>query len=214
MEQSIQIDELAKALNKVQANKLFALTDKSNPFFKSKYADLSSVWDAVRDPLLENGLSVAQTFAKSDSGSINIVTTLLHETGQWIRGCLTMPILKQDPQAAGSAITYGRRYALSAMLGICPEDDDGEKGMKRENPTTKPQPKKETPKMTKDDWNAIQGIGYNLSLTDAETKDIVKWKCAKEKIKVTDTKVLEYFTPYATFDKTLAEYSAFQMEGN
>ena len=131
MEQSDKIDELAKALNKVQANKLFALTDKSNPFFKSKYADLSSVWEAVRDPLLENGLSVAQTFAQSDTGSINIVTTLLHESGQWIRGCLTMPILKQDPQAAGSSITYGRRYALSAMLGICPEDDDGEKGMVR-----------------------------------------------------------------------------------
>jgi len=71
---------------------------------------------------------------------------------------------------------------------------------------------KQLPKMTKDDWNAIQGIGYNLSLTDAETKDIVKWKCAKEKINVTDIKVLEYFTPFATFDKTLAEYSAFKME--
>ena len=136
MEQSEKIDLLAKALNKVQANELFALTDKQNPFFKSKYADLSSVWSVARKPLVDNGLSVVQTFASCGPDCVNIVTTLLHESGQWIRGCLTIPMLKQDPQAAGSAITYGRRYSLSALLGICPDDDDGEKAMKTSRSST------------------------------------------------------------------------------
>jgi len=126
---SESIAELAKALNKVQSEHLFALTDKENPFFKSKYADLSSVWSVARDPLIKNGLSVVQTFDVGNNMMPIIVTTLLHTSGEWIRGSLEMPILKADPQAVGSSITYGRRYALSAMLGICPEDDDGDKGM-------------------------------------------------------------------------------------
>jgi len=110
-------------------------------------------------------------------------------------------------QEIGSRISYLKRYSLTALLGIVGEEDD-DANIADGNTYQKKQPqlKKESNKMTKDDWNAIQGIGYNLSLTDAETKDIVKWKCAKEKINVTDTKVLEYFTPYATFDKTLGEY--------
>ena len=112
-------------------------------------------------------------------------------------------------QITGSASSYARKYALNGLFLI--DDTKDADTMDNTKPTTKDNPKA-GPRMTKDDWNAIQGIGYNLSLTDAETKDVVKWKCAKEKINVTDTKVLEYFTPYAKFDKTLAEYSAFKME--
>jgi len=130
MEQSENIELLAEALNKVQANELFALTDKENPFFHSKYADLSSVWGVARKPLIDNGLSVVQTFDADEGDAPIIVTTLLHNSGQWIRGRLRVPITKVDPQAVGSSITYGRRYALSAILGICPEDDDAEKAMK------------------------------------------------------------------------------------
>ena len=138
MEQSENIDLLAEALNKVQANELFALTDKENPFFKSKYADLSSVWGVAREPLVKNGLSVVQTFDADDGDAPIIVTTLLHTSGQWIRGRLKVPITKVDPQAVGSSITYGRRYALSAILGICPEDDDAEKAMKSSRGGAKP----------------------------------------------------------------------------
>ena len=130
MEHSEQIDKLAKALNKVQATELFALKDKTNPFFKSKYADLTSVWDAIRQPLVENGLSIVQTF-DVDQDPI-IVTTLLHESGQWLRGSLKVPMVKNDPQAMGSAITYGRRYSISSIIGVCPTDDlDAEPAMVR-----------------------------------------------------------------------------------
>ena len=93
---------------------------------KYRYADLKSVWDAIREPLTANGLSVAQTFLESDPSRVIIETTLMHSSGEWIGGSLTMPLVKTDPQGAGSAITYGRRYALCAILGIYQEDDDAQ----------------------------------------------------------------------------------------
>jgi hypothetical protein len=124
--QSKDIGELADALNRTQQESLFALTDNENPFFKSKYADLSSVWSVAREPLTKNGLSVAQTMRVGERDNPIIVTTLLHRSGQWIRGELEMPAPKKDPQQFGSAVTYGRRYALAAILGICPADDDAQ----------------------------------------------------------------------------------------
>ena len=91
-----------------------------------KYADLEAVWEAIREPLAANGMSVTQTFLESDLGRVIIETTLLHTSGEWIGGSLSMPMTKNDPQMAGSAITYGRRYALAAILGIYQEDDDGD----------------------------------------------------------------------------------------
>jgi hypothetical protein len=155
MEHSEQIELLATALNKVQQTELFALTDKENPFFKSKYADLSSVWSVARKPLTENGLSVSQTMDKGSNGDPVIITTLFHNSGQWLRGRLEIPAPKKDPQSFGAAITYGRRYSLAAILGICPEDDDAESAMKRNNNSkkkaSKPAPKKETKTQKGDD---------------------------------------------------------------
>jgi hypothetical protein len=139
MNQSEKIEALASALNNVQREELFALTDKENPFFKSKYADLSSVWSVARKPLTDNGLSVVQTMRVGERDNPIIVTTLLHKSGQWIRGELEMPAPKKDPQQFGSAVTYGRRYSLAALLGVCPADDDGQSatnGMKKEKPKT------------------------------------------------------------------------------
>jgi len=151
MEQSDQINELAAALCEAQKNPLFAIRDSNNPFFKSKYADLSSVWDSARKPLTDNGLSVVQTTSPGDDGRINIVTTLIHKSGQWIRGVLPVRPVKDDPQAVGSAITYGRRYGLQAMVGICPDDDDAEGAMSREKApgkAKKEKPAAEPPKST------------------------------------------------------------------
>lgn len=128
---SPQINELAKALVQVQAVLKPAIKDSANPFFKSKYADLSSVWDAARAPLTQNGLAVIQTTNGDDPDTVTIVTTLVHTSGQWIQGSLRMKPAKNDPQGVGSAITYARRYALAAIVGICPEDDDGEASMDR-----------------------------------------------------------------------------------
>lgn len=139
MQTSEQINELAAALSKAQAKIIGALKDAANPFFKSKYADLSSVWDAVREPLTANGLSVLQTTSTSESGGVVVTTMLMHSSGQWVRDALELLPKDKSPQGMGSAITYGRRYALAAITG-CPQiDDDGEASMGRKSgPTNDP----------------------------------------------------------------------------
>ena len=126
METSETIAELAKSLAKAQAVIGGALKDSSNPFFKSKYADLESVWTACRKALTDHGLSVVQTTDFHESCGVLIVTTLLHSSGEWIRGRLPIMAKDQTPQGIGSAITYARRYALAAIAGVYQTDDDGE----------------------------------------------------------------------------------------
>lgn len=123
-EQSADIGELAAALAVAQGEITGALKDSANPFFKSKYADLASVWDACRTSLSKNGLAVIQVASTSDTGAAVITTTLAHKSGQWIRGTLAMMPVKADPQGMGSALTYARRYALAAMVGVAQVDDD------------------------------------------------------------------------------------------
>lgn len=130
--QSESIAALAAALAKAQGEIKGAAKDTANPFFKSKYADLASVWEACRAELTKNGLSVIQTTDDGGNG-ITVVTTLAHSSGEWIRGRLTMRPVKDDPQGVGSAITYARRYALAAIVGVAPEDDDGNAASGRSN---------------------------------------------------------------------------------
>jgi hypothetical protein len=128
--QSDAINELAGALAKAQSEIHGALKDSSNPFFKSKYADLASVWGACREQLSKNGLCVIQTTHSYDT--LLVLTTMLaHSSGQWIRGTMNVNPVKNDPQGVGSALTYCRRYALSAMVGVPQVDDDGESAMSR-----------------------------------------------------------------------------------
>lgn len=123
---SDDIGKLAAALAIAQGEMEGAKKTAKNPFFKSNYADLQSVWDAVRAPLSKNGLCIIQTVEGSE-----LVTTLCHSSGQWIRGALVMTPQKKDPQGIGSAITYARRYSVEAICGIGREDDDGEAAMGR-----------------------------------------------------------------------------------
>lgn len=127
MNQSQELKDLFAALSKAQAVIKGALKDSANPFFKSKYADLESVWEACREPLTKNDLSVVQTTEFVPEAGVCIMTTLGHASGQWIRGTLPIMAIKQDPQGIGSAITYARRYALAAIVGIVQVDDDGER---------------------------------------------------------------------------------------
>lgn len=124
MTHSEQINELAAALAKAQGQIEGAKKDSTNPHFKSSYADLASVWDACRKALSSNGLSVAQG-AESEDGRVGITTILMHASGQWMRSTLLMRPMKDDPQGIGSCVTYARRYALAAIVGVAPEDDDG-----------------------------------------------------------------------------------------
>lgn len=135
--QSETIGALAAALSKAQADITGALKDSSNPFFKSKYADLASCWDACRKQLAANGLAVIQTTDVSDSGVV-LVTTLAHSSGEWMRGVLPIVAKDSGPQAQGSGITYARRYALAAIVGLAQIDDDAEAAQAR---NAKPDPK-------------------------------------------------------------------------
>lgn len=132
MLKSEQINELGAALAKAQGQIEGAKKSSSNPFFKSKYADLAECWNTCREALTANEISVIQMPEEiNENGRLNITTMLAHSSGQYISSTLTMTVTKLDPQAIGSAITYGRRYALAAMVGLAQEDDDGEKAMER-----------------------------------------------------------------------------------
>jgi hypothetical protein len=130
--QSAELGALAAALSKAQSIMEGAKEDANNPFFKSKYADLASVWAACKIPLTSNGLSIVQT-VENGGEKAYLVTTLLHISGQWMRSFMPILMAKQDAQSLGSAITYCRRYALAAIVGVCPADDDGEGAVGRES---------------------------------------------------------------------------------
>ena len=123
--------ELAKALIAVQKEMAPASKDGTNPFTKSNYATLNSVMESCRDILLAHGIWLTQLPVPAPvelgPGHIGLLTKLTHaESGQWQSSLTVIPLPKADPQGMGSAITYGRRYALTAMLGMITEDDDGE----------------------------------------------------------------------------------------
>ena len=145
MNKSESIKELAAALAKAQGEMRGAVKDSANPFFKSTYADLSSVVDAIRSAFASNGLSYIQSVEPSDKDEVRVETTLLHASGEWIAcGMLALPVSKHDAQGFGSALTYARRYSLSAAVGIAPEDDDGNAASKRQvPPPQQPHPPKE-----------------------------------------------------------------------
>ncbi len=126
---SAEFDKLAAALAKAQGAMENAKKESENQAFKrgdkvSKYADLASVWDAIRKPMADNGLCVMQWPRTVDKG-VEIETELLHESGQFMRDTLWLPCPTMTVHTVGSTITYGRRYALMSVVGIAPEDDDG-----------------------------------------------------------------------------------------
>lgn len=124
-EKSETVGELAKALSHVQSSLRPAIKDSNNPFFKSKYADLNSVWDSCRELLAANELSVTQ-LPSGDDESVIVTTMLMHSSGEWVSSAVRARPKASDPQAIGSAITYLRRYGLAAVVGIvADEDDDG-----------------------------------------------------------------------------------------
>lgn len=144
MNQSDNIADLAAALAKTQAEIEGAIKHSNNPHFESKYADLSSVWEAFQKVGPANGLSVVQIPGIYDANAktMGMHIRLLHSSGQWIGGEMSVPLSKVDAQGYGSACTYARRYSLAAIVGICPEDDDGNAASQ---PTRGPQPVSDIP---------------------------------------------------------------------
>ena len=125
MKQSEDIAKLAAALTKAQSEMGGAVKDSRNPFFKSNYADLTSVIKAIKEPFSNNGLSFIQ-LPVNDGHDVGICTRLIHESGEWIEEQFTTPLQKVDPQSVGALISYYRRFCLQAMCGIPSVDDDGE----------------------------------------------------------------------------------------
>ena len=133
LEISNEIAELASALSKAQGEMGSAKKGADNPFFKSKYADLSEVIKALKEPFASHGLSYTQ-FPVMREDAAGVVTVLMHQSGQYMRSTYSIPLVKRDAQSVGSCITYARRYALQAIAGIPAADDDGNKASEERDP--------------------------------------------------------------------------------
>jgi len=131
MKTSESITKISPALVNAQKDFLSAKKSSDNPFFKSKYADLQSVISAIKESLNENGIAFIQSPTESEGDVLKLTTRLLHESGEWIEDTAVCPLVKRDPQAFGSALSYLRRYSLSAMCGIYQADDDGNEATKK-----------------------------------------------------------------------------------
>jgi len=162
MKSSDAINELANALCNAQSQMGGAVKDSANPFFKSSYADLTSVIKAIKQPFADNGLSYTQ-FPVSNENGVGVSTRLMHVSGQWLEMEYTLPTVKKDPQASGSAITYARRYALQSIAGIPTADDDAESAMLRGDDK----------KIISDDQ--IIAIKKLLDETGADSEKFCKW---------------------------------------
>lgn len=127
MQKSNEISEISKALAEFRKEVKQPLKDANNPFFKSKYVPLENVVEAIDDVAPNHGLSFTQWPVSDGNGNVGVSTMLLHSSGQYIEyDPVYMKPDKQTPQAIGSAITYSKRYSLSAVFGITSdEDDDG-----------------------------------------------------------------------------------------
>lgn len=122
MKKSESIEQIAKALITFHVKVDTIKKDAKNPFFKSTYASLTNILDAINEPLIECGLSISQF----PTGTDGLTTILMHESGEYIAGEYSMRPAKDDPQGRGSAITYQRRYAIASVLSLnIDEDDDG-----------------------------------------------------------------------------------------
>ena len=164
--QSDTIGALAAALAKAQGSLNAALKDSKNPHLKNKYADLASIWNAAREPLAANELAVIQT-TERDEGGQHLVTTLAHSSGEWIRGQLTIGTDGANKgvnlnQALGSSISYMRRYALAAIVGVIQDDDDAQSYSGNNGHRSNPEPQPEIdsrPPLIKRIENAEKELG-------------------------------------------------------
>lgn len=136
MRQSDSVKLLAEALAQAQAEMPIVPKDKDNPFFKSKYADLATVVQTVIPVITRHGLAITQ-FPDFDGDHDLLTTRLLHSSGEWLEASMRVAAVKQDPQALGSALTYAKRYAFCAILGIVADEDDD--GNAASAPVTSPQ---------------------------------------------------------------------------
>ena len=139
--QSPEINELASALVKAQAEFSAVPKGSVNPFFKSKYAGLPEVVQHTAPVLAKHGLAVSQFITHSEDGTDSLLTYLIHESGQFIAYSMHLHLAKEDMQSFGSACTYARRYSYMSALGlVADEDDDGNSATKAKASAPKAKP--------------------------------------------------------------------------
>ena len=187
---STEITELARAMLKVQADLQPALKDRENTFSHSRYATLNSVMDACREALIGNGIWLAQYPVPVEAGHMGLVTKLTHaESGQWQSSLMVMPLPKADPQGYGSALTYGRRYGLSALLGIVTEERKRQTRQQEtpiatgNKPTTEAKPQNQSEEhILLATMPRLDGIIYSLTTTqDGKTCIVASGNTANKK---------------------------------
>lgn len=169
---SEHINEIAAALAKAQGSMDNASKDRSNPAFKSKYADLASVRDAVIGPLTAAGIAVIQAPATTAEGVI-VETRFVHSSGQWLSCSVGATPRAYDPQSVGSAITYLRRYGLMALASIAPEDDDGNAASGQAAPPRRQEPPPPPPKRWSD--NERKAFCAELDKLGAKYDEVAGW---------------------------------------
>jgi len=180
MNKSESIAKISKALAQFQGEVKNPANTETNPFFNSKYAPLSDILNAVRPLLSKYGLSVLQS-PSGDGQNIAITTLIVHESGEWIESDpLTLKAEKATAQGAGSAITYARRYALSAMLGISSEDDnDGNAVIEN----SKPESEKNEDMATEAQLKKLYAMAKIKNISSDEMKKIIYEYYGKESSK-------------------------------
>lgn len=173
---SAEIGELAAALASAQAELSPASKNAQNPHLKNRYADIAAVYEAIRETLPKHGLSVSQIIMPHESKA-RVRTLLMHKSGQWLASECLMPLDRNGgPQGMGSAITYARRYSLSAIVGVVSEDDDdAEAAQPRRQQQAQPQPRREPaqprrPEPVRQAAHKPQGAEQVDMVTDAQVK--------------------------------------------
>ena len=193
MSSSSGLAKLAEALAKAQLAMGNAKKDSTNPHFQSKYADLASVMDACREQLAQNGLAVVQ-LTENDKEGVAVVTQLIHSSGESISTRCWLPVAQKTPQGYGSAITYGRRYGLSALVGIAAEDDDGNAasaGAKAQPPAGAEGLKRPKPKAEDPDPVMKGGVGDGKRVSE-QTDDGLTHYLALAKTTLADPKMAQW----------------------
>jgi len=211
MEHSESIAKLAAALSAFQSEVKDPARDGENPHFRSKYVQIDGLLAAVRPILAKHGLSVIQSTG-GNGQDISVTTEIMHTSGEWIRtDALILKAVKADPQGAGSAVTYGRRYSLSAALGVAWDDDDD--GNAASNPPTKAKTKSKTP--TKDEHlKAVAAEAKKQHLSGEDVKEVMRRKYGKSASgELTDAEAADLAANFIQYAVEFIDEQAKMMEG-